>query len=109
MQFADALDIVICLNPMSARVSPRSTTMLERLAAARRRRSAAILDNECRKLATKVQLVVLEPDVDDLNAMGLNPMARDRAERVMASARESVARTVSRLPGVFDLSAAVAG
>ena len=106
---SEELDLVICLNPMSARVSPRSTTMLERLAAARRRRSAAILDNECRKLARKVHLVVLEPGLDDLNAMGLNPMARDRAERVMASARESVARTLSRLPGVADLSAAVAG
>jgi len=106
---SEELDVVICLNPMSARESPRSTTMLERLAAARRRRSAAILDDECRKLAPHVHLVVLEPGLDDLAAMGLNPMARDRAERVMASARASVARTLSRLPRVADLSAAVAG
>jgi NTE family protein len=104
----EALDVVICLNPMSSRVAPRGTTMLERLAAARRRRSAAILDGERRKLAAGTEVIVLEPCLEDLAAMGLNPMARDRAERVIARARISVARTLRRLPLASELAPATA-
>jgi NTE family protein len=106
---AEQLDLVICLSPLSSRVTVRSTTMLERLAAARRRRSAAILAREARTLERRgIALIMLEPGLDDLRAMGVNPMARDRADRVIETARASVARTLRRMPLAAELPAAFA-
>jgi hypothetical protein len=90
-------------------VAVRATTMLERVAAARRRRSTTILAREARALERRgIELIVLEPGLEDLGAMGANPMARDRAERVIETARASVTRTLSRLPLAAELSTAVA-
>ena len=106
----EELDAVVCLSPLSSSAPVRGTTMLERIAAARRRRSAAILAREAEALRRRgIELIVLEPGPDDLRAMGVNPMARDRAERVIETARASVARTLSRLPLAAELSAALAG
>lgn len=106
----EELDVVVCLSPLSSRVTIRCTTMLKRIVAARRRRSATILTNEARALEWRgIKLMVLEPGLEDLRAMGVNPMARDRAESVIETARASVARTLRRLPLTAELSAAVAG
>jgi len=84
--------------------------MLERIAAARRRRASAAIDNEARSLKPAgTRLVVLEPVLEDLHAMGSNPMARDRAERVIATARETAARAVRSLSLDASLSPASAG
>jgi len=94
----EELDLVICLSPMSSRASTSASTILERVAAARRRRAAAALSSEAQTLsASGTELVVLEPELDDLKAMGANPMARDRAERVIATARETVSRALRRM------------
>ena len=94
----EELDLVICLSPMSSRASTSASTILERVAAARRRRAAAALTSEAQTLsASGTELVVLEPELDDLKAMGANPMARDRAERVIATARETVSRALRRM------------
>jgi NTE family protein len=104
----EELDIVVCLSPLSSRAPLRATTMLERIVAARRRRSAAILIKEARALKRRgIELIVLEPGLEDLRAMGVNPMARDRAERVIETARASVTRTLRRLPLTAELPAAV--
>jgi NTE family protein len=92
------LDLVICLSPMSSRASTAGSTMLDRIAAARRRRAAAALLAEAATLSRSgTELVVLEPEFDDLVAMGANPMARDRAEQVIATARASATRALHRL------------
>jgi NTE family protein len=95
------LDLVICLSPMSTSASPPSASVLERVVASRRRHASAVLEAESQKLGVRgIELVVLEPGIEDLQAMGANLMARDRAEQVIATARESVARTLRRLaPG----------
>jgi NTE family protein len=92
------LDVVIAINPMSSSVALPSTSMIERIAAARRRRASAALAGEAQTLKRSgATLVVLEPGLDDLAVMGANPMARDRAEQVLATARESVTRALRRL------------
>ena len=101
---------MICLSPMSSRSSTQTTTMLDRIAAARRRRAAAAIVNEARSLSRfGTDLVILEPELEDLRAMGSNPMARDRAEHVIATARETVSRALGRLSLASTLSAASAG
>jgi NTE family protein len=106
----EKLDLVICLSPMSSGASTTATTMLERIAAARRRRASAALSSEARVLHSQgTQLVVLEPEIEDLAAMGANPMARDRAERVIATARNSAARAIRRLALPAQFAAAAAG
>jgi hypothetical protein len=95
---------------MSSRASTRCATMLERLAAARRWRASAALTTEARQLRRRgLRLVVLEPEVEDLQAMGANPMARDRADRVIASARETARRALRRLALDSSLAAVAAG
>lgn len=92
------LDLVICLSPMSASTSLPARSMLERLAGARRRRARAVLNAEAGTLRDEgTRVVVLEPDFKDLTEMGANPMARDRAERVLEVARGGVARVLRRL------------
>ncbi len=94
---SEELDLVICLSPMSSRAATTATTMLERIAAARRRRASAALANEGRVLhRAGTRFVVLEPDLEDLQAMGANPMARDRADRVIETARETATRAIRR-------------
>jgi NTE family protein len=92
------LDLVICISPMSASASRASGSMLERIAAARRRRASATLASEAQALSSRgIELVVLEPGLADLETMGANPMARDRAEQVIATARASATTMLRRL------------
>jgi NTE family protein len=94
----EELDLVICVSPMSSSASLPSASMLERIAAARRRRASAALLEEAQAVSRAgTELVVLEPGLDDLEVMGANPMARDRAEQVIESARASTARMLRRL------------
>jgi NTE family protein len=107
---SEELDLVICLSPMSSRATTSVATVLERIAAARRRRAAAALTAESRVLEERgIELVVLEPEVEDLEAMGANPMARDRSERVIETARQTAARALRRLSLPAALSPAAAG
>jgi hypothetical protein len=52
---------------------------------------------------------VLEPEIEDLEAMGANPMARDRSERVIETARQTAARALRRLSLPAALSPVAAG
>jgi NTE family protein len=106
---SEELDLVICLSPMSSRATTTAATVLERIAAARRRRAAAALTAESRVLEQRgIELVVLEPEIEDLEAMGANPMARDRSERVIETARHTAARALRRLSLPATLSPATA-
>jgi hypothetical protein len=92
---------------MSSRATTTAATVLERIAAARRRRAAAALTAEARVLEKRaIELVILEPEIEDLEAMGSNPMARDRSERVIETARETAARALRRLSLPAQLSPA---
>jgi NTE family protein len=92
------LDAVICLNPMSSSAWVSGGGLRDRLVAARRRRSAALLAHEADLLGRAgTKVVVLEPAFADLAAMGSNMMARDRGGEVIAAARASTERTLRRL------------
>jgi len=92
------LDTVIALNPMSSGAWVGGGGLRERIAGARRRRSAALLAAEVRALrAGGASVLVLEPAFADLAAMGSNMMARDRPQQAIAAGRASTERALRRL------------
>ena len=94
----DRLDAVICLNPMSSGAWVGGGGLRERMAASRRRRSAARLAGEVAALrADGTRVLVLEPAFADLAAMGDNMMARGRRIEVIEAARASTERTLQRI------------
>jgi NTE family protein len=96
---ADAeLDAVIALNPMSSSAWVGGGGLRERVAGARRRRSAALLAGEVQALRERgTNVLVLEPAFADLAAMGPNMMARDRLVAVIEAGRASTDRALRRL------------
>jgi NTE family protein len=96
---ADAdLDAVIALNPMSSSAWVGGGGLRERIAGARRRRSAMLLAAEVRALRERgTNVLVLEPAFADLAAMGPNMMARDRLVAVIEAGRASTDRALRRL------------
>ena len=92
------LDAVICLNPMSSGAWVGGGGMRDRIAAARRRRSAATLATEVASLrGAGTRVLVLEPAFADIAAMGNNMMARGRRIEVIEAARGSTERTLRRI------------
>jgi NTE family protein len=92
------LDTVIALNPMSSGAWVAGGGLRERIAGARRRRSATLLAAEVRALrAAGTNVLVLEPAFADLAAMGSNMMARDRTQQAIAAGRASTERGLRRL------------
>jgi NTE family protein len=92
------LDTVIALNPMSSGAWVAGGGLRERIAGARRRRSATLLAAEVRALrAAGTNVLVLEPAFADLAAMGPNMMARDRLVAVIDAGRSSTERALRRL------------
>lgn len=86
------LDVVICLNPTSSLAEALGGTPGDRIGALMRGMSGRRLGHEARKLrASGTDVVILQPDQDDLRGMGLNLMARGRRVEVMEQARRSVA------------------
>lgn len=95
---ASELDAVIALNPMSSSAWLGGGGVRERIAVARRRRSAALLAAEVQALrAAGTNVLVLEPAFADLAAMGSNMMARDRRSQVIDAGRSSTERALRRL------------
>jgi NTE family protein len=93
----EGLDLVVCLNPMSslAQVTPRSPA--EHVAALMRRQAGRRLGREAKKLRERgTKVLVLQPTAEDLAAMGVNYMARDRREQVMERAVRTTARQLRR-------------
>jgi NTE family protein len=92
------LDAVIALNPMSSAAWVGGGGLTERIAGARRRRSATLLAAEVRALREGgTNVLVLEPAFADLAAMGPNMMARDRLAQVIEAGRASTDRALRRL------------
>lgn len=81
------LDLVICLNPMSSHRTARGTSPAEPVWTRVRRRLHLRLRREVERVrAAGTNVVVLEPDSDELAAMGPNLMRRRGRNRVIHTA-----------------------
>jgi len=85
------VDLVIVLNPMSSLHAGAPRTLGERFAYAVREASGRRLGSEARKLRESgAEVVLIQPTVHDLDAMGTNLMSRSRRKEVIRSAVSSV-------------------
>jgi NTE family protein len=92
------LDLVICLNPMSAAGAIGGGSIGDRVGALMRRAARGRLRRELTKLdAAAVQTLVVEPTETDLAGMGWNLMARRSRIEVMETAVRTTARAVRDL------------
>jgi len=92
------LDLVICLNPMSSLAQLSGGSPGDRFAAAMRASAGRRLGNEARKVREHgTRVLILQPDADDVELMGLNLMSGARRIEVMEQARRSVARELRSL------------
>jgi len=97
------LDLVICLNPLSMRSSPAARELLDWLPAASRRANGRRLVHEERKVRRfGTEVLILEPTVEDLAAMGRNWMNVARRRHVIETAERTVADQLRRA-GVAEL------
>jgi NTE family protein len=86
------LDLVICLNPTSSLDSPSGRTLGTRAAALLRQASGRRLGREARKIEESgTDVALIQPSVQDLDAMGTNLMSARRRNRVIEVAVATVA------------------
>jgi len=92
----EGLDLLICLNPTSSLHPPHAWNPLEWVAGYTRAASGRRLGSEARKLrAAGTEVVLIQPALEDLAAMGPNLMSREPRERVMRLARRTVTEQLS--------------
>ena len=93
---AEGLDLVIALNPMSSLHAGDPRTVGERVALQIRQASGRRLGSEARRLREAgTDVLLIQPTVHDLDAMGGNLMNRSRRHRVIEAAVRSVAEHLS--------------
>ena len=81
------------LNPTSSLHAPSSRTVGDRAAAVMRQASGRRLGSEAKRLiAAGTEVVLVQPTVQDLDAMGSNLMSAKRRHRVIETATQTVAR-----------------
>jgi len=86
------LDLVVCLNPTSSLHHPSTRTVGARAAAVLRQASGRRLGREARRVrASGTEVVLIQPTVHDLDAMGTNLMSGRRRNEVI----EVAVRTIS--------------
>jgi len=91
------LDVVVALNPMSARSRARARSPLDRMMAAMRAWSTARIDAELARLRRRgARILLLEPTAEDLAAMGSRTMDGRRARLVATLARSTTAAQLRR-------------
>jgi NTE family protein len=91
MLAAEGLDLVICLNPTSSLHAPRPRTLGERAAAVLREASGRRLGNEAKSVrASGTEVVLIQPTIQDLDAMGTNLMSAKRRHQVIEVAVQTV-------------------
>ncbi|MGZ4306569.1 MAG: patatin-like phospholipase family protein [Solirubrobacteraceae bacterium] len=94
------LDLVICLNPTSSLHAPQPRTLGERAAAVLREGSGRRLGSEAKRVrASGTEVVLIQPAVQDLDAMGGNLMSAKRRHQVIEVAAQTVASHL-REPGI---------
>ena len=87
----ECLDLVVALNPMSSLHADAPATLGERIAFAIRPVSGRRLGREAKRLrAAGTEVVLLQPTVHDLDAMGTNLISRSRRHEVIETAVESM-------------------
>jgi NTE family protein len=85
------LDLVVCLHPMSSLHTASASGLAERLAGALCQQAGRRMQREARRvLAAGTDVVVLQSNVVDLDAMGTNLMSRRRRHDVVETAVRSV-------------------
>ncbi|HUA48273.1 MAG TPA: patatin-like phospholipase family protein [Solirubrobacteraceae bacterium] len=76
------LDLVICLNPMSSLHAPKPRTPGERAAWVLRQASGRRLGSEAKRVrASGTEVLVIQPTLHDLDAMGTNLMSTSATRR----------------------------
>ncbi|MEP7105263.1 MAG: patatin-like phospholipase family protein [Chloroflexota bacterium] len=97
------LDLVMILNPLSARHGRRTWNPMDRVAATIRRLAAWQLDREVARLLDRgTHVIVLEPTTADLDAMGGNIMDARRSIEVAEVALTTFSEQLAR-PEVREL------
>jgi NTE family protein len=92
------LDLVICLNPTSSLAPVVSRSPADWFAAGMRLASGRRLAHEIRKVrASGTDVLVLQPNADDLSVMGPNLMSRGRRAEVIEQAVRSTGIELRRL------------
>jgi NTE family protein len=95
----ERLDLVIALNPMSSLHASAPRTLGERVAYAIREASGRRLGGEARRLRESgTDVVLIQPTVHDLDAMGTNLMSRTRRDEVIETAVRSVSEHLRGSP-----------
>lgn len=85
------VDAVVALNPMSSLQPGLPTTILERFERRVRAASGRRLGREARRLRDRgVRLLLIQPEEEDLDAMGINLMDPTRRSAVLETAMRTV-------------------
>jgi NTE family protein len=85
------LDLVICLNPLSSLHAPHSRRLSERVAGLLRQESGRRLGREAKRLrAAGTDVVLIQPTIQELDAMGTNLMSTRRRNQVIEVAVDTV-------------------
>jgi NTE family protein len=88
---SEELDVVVALNPMSSLQPGLPTTIVERVERRIRSASGRRLGREARRLRSRgVRLLLVQPEADDLAAMGINLMDPSRRSDVLRTAIRTV-------------------
>jgi NTE family protein len=85
------LGLVLALNPMSSLHAEAPRTLGERFAVTIRQASGRRLGSEAKRLrAAGTEVLLIQPTVHDLDAMGSNLMSRSRRHEVIETAVQTV-------------------
>ncbi len=92
----DAVDVVIALNPMSSLSPGLPNTILERIERRLRAAMGRRLGREARRLRARgVRMLLVQPEAEDLAAMGINLMDPARRSDVLHTAIKTVERRLT--------------
>jgi NTE family protein len=106
----EGLDLVICLNPTSSLQTTRARQPIERLHAFMRSASGRRLGSEAKKVrASGAEVVLIQPQAEDLALMGGNLMSRKGRHQVLEMAIETVRRQLLTAENQKLLAALPAG
>lgn len=86
------VDLVVALNPMSSLHAGSPRTLAERLALRMRQAAGRRLGHEAKRLrAAGIDVILIQPTVQDLDVMGSNLMSGRRRHEVIQTAVQTVA------------------
>jgi NTE family protein len=101
----EPLEVVIALNPMSSLSVGAPQSVAERLAFRLRRAAGRRLGAEAKRLrAAGIEVLMIQPSVQDLDAMGTNLMSGRRRRQVVETAVRSVTEQLRSSPAGARLS-----